>query len=109
VIEAMNAAPDMATFARLVNSQFRLRLAGEATADAELVELRQGPASPSYEQFSLVFHAPSGTPPEQRIYTLEHAEAGIFELFLVPIGRTDRALLLEAVISRRVEPAAGGD
>ena len=106
---AVAAAPDMATFARLVKRRFRLHLAGEATAEVELIELRQGPMQHGYEQFSLVFSAPAGAPPEQRIYTLDHPDAGTFDLFLVPVGRTEEALLLEAVINRRIEPASGGD
>lgn len=108
MIADVSAPPDMATFARLVNSHFVLRLAAEATADVELADFRQASSQPGYEQFSLVFKAPAGTPPEQRIYSLDHPEAGTFELFLVPIALTKGDLLLEAVINRRVEPARGG-
>jgi hypothetical protein len=102
-------APDMATFARLVDSRFRLRIAEETGAEVELTELKEGGSSLQYEQFSLVFRAPADMPPEQRIYELEHEATGTFELFLVPIGQTEDGLLLEAIISRRAEPAAGGD
>jgi hypothetical protein len=105
----MSLAPDMATFQRLVNSRFRLRLDENTSVEAELAELRHGGGSPSYEQFSLVFRAPVEGPPEQRIYELEHEATGSFELFLVPLGRSEVGVLFEAVFNRRVESTAGGD
>jgi hypothetical protein len=105
----MSLAPDMGTFAGLVNSRFRLRLDEESSVEVELAELRQGSSPPSYEQFSLLFRAPAEAPPEQRIYELEHEATGSFELFLVPVGRDEGGLLYEAVFSRRIEHTAGGD
>lgn len=108
--QTMSLAPDLATFQRLVNSRFRLRLDENTSVEAELAEVRQGGGgSPSYEQFSLVFSAPVEGPPEQRIYELEHEATGCFELFLVPLGRSEVGVVFEAVFNRRVESTAGGD
>jgi hypothetical protein len=107
--QTMSLAPDMATFQRLVNSRFRLRLDENTSVEAELAEVRQSSGPPSYEQFSLVFSAPVEGPPEQRIYELEHDGTGSFELFLVPLGRSEAGVLFEAVFNRRVESTAGGD
>jgi hypothetical protein len=105
----MSLAPDMATFERLVDSHFRLRLDDETTVEVELAEFRQGGSSPSHEQFSLIFRTLAEVPPEQRIYELEHEATGSFGLFLVPVGRTVGGILFEAVFNRQVEPTAGGD
>jgi hypothetical protein len=105
----MSLAPDRATFQRLVGTRFRLRLDEERSVEVELTDFRQGAASPSHEQFSVVFQAPADAPPEQRIYELEHQATGSFEVFLVPVGRTEDGILFEAVYNRRAEPSAGGD
>jgi uncharacterized protein DUF6916 len=107
--QTMSLAPDLATFQRLVNSRFRLRLDENTSVEAKLAEVRQSGGSPSYEQFSLVFSAPVEGPPEQRIYELEHDGTGSFELFLVPLRRSEAGVLFEAVFNRRVESTAGGD
>jgi hypothetical protein len=101
--------PEMSTFARLVESRFRLQVDHETSIEVELADFRQVSAPPSYEQFSLVFRAKTDATPEQRIYELDHETAGLFELFLVPIGRTEGGFLLEAIVNRRVEPGAGRD
>lgn len=108
MIARMSTGPDMATFARLVDTDFVIRHTVDAAGEVKLVEFRQAGSQPGYEQFSLVFRAPADMAREQRIYALDHPETGPFELFLVPIGLAEGALLLEAVINRRVDPADGG-
>ncbi len=106
----MGLAPDLATFERMVKSRFQLRLDEEASVEIELVEVRRGSSAAGWEVFSLVFQAPAEAPAEQRMYELEQDATGAFELFLVPLGRTEGGgLLYEAVFNRRIEPTAGGD
>ena len=49
--------------------------------------------------FSLVFRSAPGVPLPQRIYTLEHAELGRFELFLVPIAADREGVRYEAIFT----------
>ena len=45
-------------------------------------------ARPDHPAFSLIFEAADPTPREQQIFSLEHAELGQLDLFLVPLGPT---------------------
>jgi hypothetical protein len=106
----MSLAPDLATFERLLNSRFKLRLDEEASVEIELVEVRRGSSAAGWEMFSLLFQAPPGAPAEQRMYELEHEAADAsFELFLVPVGRDEDGVRYEAVFNRRIDHTAGGD
>lgn len=51
-------------------------------------------------QFSLIFEGPTNWLLPQRIYVLDHAVLGRFELFLVPIGRRESSVLYEAFFSQ---------
>ena len=107
----MGLAPDLATFERLLKSHFQLRLDEAASVEIELVEVRREGSASGWEAFSLLFEAPAGAPAEQRMYEVDHEATGAgFELFLVPIGRTDGGgLRYQAVFNRRVDNTVGGD
>jgi hypothetical protein len=103
-------APGKDVFAGLVNSTFRLHTA-EGDLAMRLVEFEEGRASTEYEQFSLIFSADEGAPPEQGVYHVEHNEVGSFDLFLVPIAANGGGIDYQAVFNRIIdEPAdpAGG-
>ena len=51
------------------------------------------------QAFSLVFQSRSDTVLEQRIYTLDNAELGELQIFLVPIGKDEAGVRYEAVFS----------
>jgi hypothetical protein len=57
-------------------------------------------ARPDQPAFSLSFESSDPEPREQQIFALEHAELGQFDLFLVPIARTDSGgIAYEAVVN----------
>ena len=98
----------VATFRPRLGETFRLGLPGEAqVVDLVLIEAtdlsqrpgggREGdrPRAP----FSLVFRDPGGRHLPQRIYRLEHADLGAFDLFLVPIGPDAQGMRYEAVFA----------
>ena len=49
--------------------------------------------------FSLLFAAPPGPFLAQAIYPLEHAELGLLEIFLVPLGPRDGGNLYESIFT----------
>lgn len=49
--------------------------------------------------FSLVFRAPGEGVLPQRIYQIRHADLGVFELFLVPIGPDGTGMCYQAVFT----------
>ena len=75
------------TFLPQLHAQFSL-IDESGRLDIELVEVTQlGEATPERRApFSLVFRGPESATLPQRIYRLEHAALGTFELFLVPIA-----------------------
>jgi len=53
----------------------------------ELIEVTEIPREPGGRApFSIVFQGGPSRPLPQRIYTVEHAELGALEIFLVPIA-----------------------
>lgn len=51
------------------------------------------------EQFALHFHGPVDPVLPQMIYRLENPEAGVLELFLVPIARHASGVVYEAIFT----------
>jgi len=87
-----------ATYPPLVGSTFVLRGPGP---DALIVELESVTPLPSDgESFSLRFRGSARPSVASRIYRIEHATLGRFELFLSPVGPGAKSLRLEAVINR---------
>jgi hypothetical protein len=96
------------SFASRLNEHFRLELDAARILDLELVELTSlgaqsaAPPRPGVAPrapFSVVFRGPRDPVLPQRIYRLQHAEIGTFELFLVPIGRDASGTRYEAVFT----------
>lgn len=57
-------------------------------------------ARPDHPAFSLFFDAADADVREQQIFALEHAKLGQFDLFLVPVGRTESGgVSYEAVVN----------
>jgi hypothetical protein len=57
-------------------------------------------ARPDHPAFSLTFDASAPEPREQQIFALEHSGLGQFDLFLVPIARTESGgITYQAVIN----------
>jgi hypothetical protein len=50
--------------------------------------------------FSLFFHGPQSPFMPQAIYTLQHAELGALEIFLVPVARDQDGFEYEAVFNQ---------
>jgi hypothetical protein len=56
-------------------------------------------ARPDHPAFSLLFHAPGTGHLPQQIFTLDHAQLGEFDLFLVPLGQEGDRMRYEAVVN----------
>jgi hypothetical protein len=86
-------------FAARCNETFRVSSEG-ATQELRLIEanaLGAGSGAPAGRApFSLVFRGPREAALAQQIHPLEHAELGVLELFLVPIGPDALGLRYEA-------------
>jgi len=96
----------VAVFAECVGSAFRIHPESGRPLDVELIEATAlasrsgGSGAPSKrEAFSILFRGPAEPVLPQKIYTLEHAKLGRFELFLVPIGPDAGGMRYEAIFN----------
>ena len=93
------------TFAPHVGTTFRLYPDESHGLDVELVTVTNpGAQTAASEQprripFSLVFRGPGNFVLPQRIYRIEHAAIGTFDLFLVPIGPDQAGMRYEAIFT----------
>jgi hypothetical protein len=51
------------------------------------------------ERFSVFFNGPGSVRLPQRLYALQHAQMGEFEIFLVPISGNEKGFRYEAVFN----------
>lgn len=91
------------TYLPLLNDKFSISFDAANRAEAELIEVSELISRPPQEQFSIVFLLPDSFPVLQRLCEIEHPKLGKYELFLVPVGKTDAATKFEAVINRLVK------
>ena len=95
----------VATFAERLGERFDLQAEDESSFAVELIEataLGSGEPAAGGDRrtpFSIVFRGPARPVLPQRIYRLEHAALGAFELFLVPIGPDGAGMRYEAVFT----------
>jgi hypothetical protein len=90
-------------FRQQVDTVFRVRSDDGSRVALQLMSVTDRSASSHIEQFSLIFHAPSGTANLDGTRACEHQALGHFDLFIVPIGKTTGTPhMYEACFSRFV-------
>ena len=96
-----------AEFSKHVNTKFRVAI--EDPIELELTEVK-GYLSKEHEEtgmerFSAFFRGPAGRYLEQKTYSIEHEQMGVFELFLVPVSGDQNDFRYEAVFNYYKPPA----
>lgn len=91
------------TYLPLLNDLFHARQENGEDFEIELIGISELQTRPQQEQFSLLFRTIGGAMPGQDLYEVEHPKTGKFELFLVPVSGSEKALELEAVFNRLIE------
>lgn len=89
-------------FEDLTGQAFRLRHDHLPDTEARLVQvqpLSDQPGPAGRTPFSLLFACDDHAEPAQSMFSLEHESLGGVDVFLVPVGRDERGLLLEAVFT----------
>jgi hypothetical protein len=94
-------------FAQHLGSVFQLLMLSKAPLQLKLVEATpyqahfapQDRESATRSPFSLVFQGTLEIELPQKIYTLEHAQLGKLDIFLVPIARKQDGMRYEAVFA----------
>ena len=89
------------TFKRHLDETFHLVAESSPPAALRLIEATPvaNAAGQQRVPFSIIFRGPHDVVFPQRIYRLEHAAMGAFELFLVPIGPDAEGMRYEAVFT----------
>lgn len=89
-----------AVFEQNLNSRFWLRDGKGERNRLDLVELKDGHATPPHEQFALLFRGDKNEIHPQSNYPMEHEAIGSFDLFLVPVSQNDEGTFYQAVFNR---------
>ena len=90
------------SFSEHLNTKFRVSTGGDESLELELVEAKDLGSSPRQERFTLLFRGPSAVALEQKMYKIDHASLGSFDLFLVPVGARQGYREYEAVFNRLI-------
>ena len=89
-------------FFQHINTKFQLKL-DDQEIELELVEVKgylpQAHEQTGMERFSVFFDGPGSVRLPQHLYSLQHAQMGEFEIFLVPISGNEKGFRYEAVFN----------
>ena len=94
-----------ADFRPHLNQTFRIHKESSEPLESELIEVSDvGPDSREGEaaerrSFSILLRGPAEPVLPQAIYRIEHADMGVLDLFLVPIGPDNQGMRYEAVFN----------
>jgi hypothetical protein len=88
------------TFARQLNTQFRVERQDGGTVILDLVEAGEVRSLAGFESFSIVFRGTLGAFLPQAMHHFNHDELGAFELFIVPIRQDAHGFYYEVVFNR---------
>jgi hypothetical protein len=88
-------------FSKHVNTKFRVAV--EPPLELELIQVK-GYLSKEHEEtgmerFSAFFSGPGDRYLEQKIYSFDHDQMGVFDLFLVPVSGDQNGFRYEAVFN----------
>lgn len=89
-------------FQAAVQTEFQFHLTELQFVPLVLVEARarRSPTGQANgESFALLFHGPAAQPLAQRMYPCTHPAFGLFDLFIVPVGRDQNGFHYEAVFN----------
>jgi hypothetical protein len=102
-MQTMVELPTEADFSQNLDTKFRVRAEAPRPVELELVEVKGWTSRPEeekgMERFSVSFCGPEDIYMPQQMYTLEHERMGVFDIFLVPMGRDARGFLYQAVFN----------
>jgi hypothetical protein len=89
-------------FAEHLDTDFTFHFSNGNSEQARLVEVSELQRNRSQEGFSILFLAAQTAPVTQELIRVEHAEMGGFELFVVPVGKTEKGIEYEAIFNRAI-------
>jgi hypothetical protein len=92
-----------ASFAKQLNTTFRVKVSAPKPIDLKLVQVKGYPGGSNeqsgMERFSLIFNGPGDLQLPQRTFELEHEQLGSLDIFLVTVARNEQGFVYEAVFN----------
>lgn len=93
---------ELEAYESCVGDAFRLEFADHPPIDLTLAEAAPSPwqrEEGGKVAFRLEFTGPAEPLLDQRTYRMQHGELGTIEIFIVPIGRDEKATTYEAIFT----------
>lgn len=95
------------SFAPYLHNDFQLQAGGLGKIiTAKLIEVSsertQHTHKGVFSDFSILFEAPRYVSPDEGLFLVSHSLKGSVEIFLSPVGRSEKHILLQAVFSQRI-------
>lgn len=103
----MSEFPSRDEFSNHLGTKFRVYFHPEQPTEVELTEVSEIRRQPSSEAFSLIFLAPPEVGPWQGLHKTEHDSLGTMELFLVPVGQSEKGWSFESVFNYKLTASNG--
>ena len=88
------------TFREQLHTRFKISADDVPAVEFELAEVDEPKAPAHVELFTLIFRGPRAPVLPQKIYRVEHATLGGFDLFLTAVAADQQGTAYEAVINR---------
>ncbi len=98
----MSAVLEHDEFTKYLNTKFRIHLNEAETVEAELTEVSDRNLSTRQERFSITFRTSNEIFLGQGLRQFEHDQMQRFDLFIVPLERSDEGTYYEAVFNRLI-------
>lgn len=99
----MAATLDYHSFAKELNTSFKIQISPDQTVEAELTNISEHLVSEVQDQFSVIFRTSNDVFLRQGIRDFHHERMGDFKLFISPIGRDDNGTSYEAVFNNIIK------
>jgi hypothetical protein len=96
-----------AHFRSYVGDPFTIVTSASERHVVTLAEVAERPVSRGVQQFSLIFHARPDVPLEHGIHAFSHPRLGALDIFIVPIGQTNRRRRAFQACFSRVQTSSG--
>ncbi len=90
-------------FAENLNTSFQLQHQEMGLIELQLTDVSELKTTPHQQMYSIIMRGPLGTPLEQGLYKMEHAQIGAFDLFLVPVAKEADGFRYQAVFNQLVK------
>lgn len=89
--------------AEQLNTTFQIHFTLDTIKNAELIAVSEVTKMGPFESFAITFLIPDECPIHQQIYSIDHPEMGLIELFLVPSGKDETGTTYVSTFSYREE------